>query len=688
MDVYSDIEIIKGIGPKTKKILNQCGIYTIMDLLLYFPRDYEKISKNVSNNVKLGQKSIFNCTVIKIDKDIKTKTNKILTTVIFKYEDNIIKGRWFNQPYMKDKFMLLKQYTIAGKIEIFKGEKIMLNPIIVNKTYINNENKSLCKNKEEYLLIPIYSLKEGLTNKFIIKILSEVLSKIYIEENMPQWFIKKYNLMSLDKAIKNIHNPHNIEDLNEAKKRLKFQELFTYSLKILMLKDFIKRNNQGISFKISPELKILKETLPFNLTTAQNKVIREILIDQKKNKAMNRLVQGDVGSGKTIVAIITVFNVVKNGYQVAVMAPTEILANQHYEEFNNILKSFNINIKMLSGSMSEKQKLEIKQELKFGKIDILIGTHALLEEDVQFKNLGMIVTDEQHRFGVMQRNILLNKGNNVDVLVMTATPIPRTLALTLYGDLDISIINELPPGRQKIDTYYVDYKNKDKVYKFAIEEVKKGRQVYVVCPLVENNDELELNSVETLYEELTQKYFSPKEVAFLYGKMPNKLKDEIMQKFKSGNIKVLISTTVIEVGINVPNATVMIIENAERFGLAQLHQLRGRVGRGKFKSYCILIAKINNKIVEKRLNILQKSNDGFYIAEEDLKLRGSGELLGFKQHGEDNLILSDLVEDIDLFKIANIEARRLLKSNDSEDIKIKEEIIKKLDNTSKFICFN
>ncbi|WP_127836394.1 ATP-dependent DNA helicase RecG [Clostridium prolinivorans] len=688
MDVYSDIEIIKGIGPKTKKILNQCGIYTIMDLLLYFPRDYEKISKNVSNNVKLGQKSIFNCTVIKIDKDIKTKTNKILTTVIFKYEDNIIKGRWFNQPYMKDKFMLLKQYTIAGKIEIFKGEKIMLNPIIVNKTYINNENKSLCKNKEEYLLIPIYSLKEGLTNKFIIKILSEVLSKIYIEENMPQWFIKKYNLMSLDKAIKNIHNPHNIEDLNEAKKRLKFQELFTYSLKILMLKDFIKRNNQGISFKISPELKILKETLPFNLTAAQNKVIREILIDQKKNKAMNRLVQGDVGSGKTIVAIITVFNVVKNGYQVAVMAPTEILANQHYEEFNNILKSFNINIKMLSGSMSEKQKLEIKQELKFGKIDILIGTHALLEEDVQFKNLGMIVTDEQHRFGVMQRNILLNKGNNVDVLVMTATPIPRTLALTLYGDLDISIINELPPGRQKIDTYYVDYKNKDKVYKFAIEEVKKGRQVYVVCPLVENNDELELNSVETLYEELTQKYFSPKEVAFLYGKMPNKLKDEIMQKFKSGNIKVLISTTVIEVGINVPNATVMIIENAERFGLAQLHQLRGRVGRGKFKSYCILIAKINNKIVEKRLNILQKSNDGFYIAEEDLKLRGSGELLGFKQHGEDNLILSDLVEDIDLFKIANIEARRLLKSNDSEDIKIKEEIIKKLDNTSKFICFN
>jgi ATP-dependent DNA helicase RecG len=473
-----------------------------------------------------------------------------------------------------------------------------------------------------------------------------------------------------------------------ARKRLKFQELFTYSLKILMLKDYINKNRNGIAFNIAPELKQLKQSLPFELTNAQSRVVREVLIDQKKNKQMNRLIQGDVGSGKTIVSIISMFNIVKNGYQAVMMAPTEILASQHYEEIKKVLYNFNLNIRLLRGNMPSKEKAAIKEDLRSGKIDIIVGTHALLEEDVVFKNLGIVVTDEQHRFGVMQRSTLFNKGKNIDILVMTATPIPRTLALYLYGDLDVSIIDELPPGRQKIETFYIDERKKAKVYEFALKEIVQGRQVYVVCPLVEENEELSINSVEKLFNELSEHYFKGIDVAIMHGKMPNKLKEDIMNKFKNNEIKVLISTTVIEVGINVPNATVMIIENAERFGLAQLHQLRGRVGRGSFKSYCILVANIKNEIVQRRLEIIQQNSDGFKIAEEDLKMRGSGELFGFRQHGENNLILADLINDLELLKLANSEAKKLLISNSKDDIDIKAQIFRQFEQTSKFICFN
>jgi ATP-dependent DNA helicase RecG len=347
-----------------------------------------------------------------------------------------------------------------------------------------------------------------------------------------------------------------------------------------------------------------------------------------------------------------------------------------------------LNIGLLRGNMPSKEKAAIKEDLRSGRIGIIVGTHALLEEDVVFKNLGIVVTDEQHRFGVMQRSTLFNKGKNIDILVMTATPIPRTLALYLYGDLDVSIIDELPPGRQKIETFYIDERKKAKVYEFALKEIVQGRQVYVVCPLVEENEELSINSVEKLFNELSEHYFKGIDVAILHGKMPNKLKEDIMNKFKNNEIKVLISTTVIEVGINVPNATVMIIENAERFGLAQLHQLRGRVGRGSFKSYCILVANIKNEIVQRRLEIIQQNSDGFKIAEEDLKMRGSGELFGFRQHGENNLILADLINDLELLKLANSEAKKLLISNSKDDIDIKAHIFRQFEQTSKFICFN
>lgn len=680
MNIYSDIENISGVGPKTAENLNKCCIFNILDLLLYFPRDYDIISS--CSNLKDGSgagKVVLNCKVIRVEKDIRTKTGKVISTVVFHDGNSIFKGKWFNQPYIKNKFRLNGQYTIMGKLQEFRGETSITNPVIVNE----NANR-----ETEEKIIPKYPLKSGVTNNLLTKLISQVLKEVTIEENLPQWLLDKYKLCSLDKAVRVIHNPLNSKELNEAVRRLKFQELFTYSLKILMLKDYYNKNKKGMTFKMVPELQELKNKLPYKLTNAQSRVVREILMDQKRESTMNRLVQGDVGSGKTVVALIALFNIIKNGYQAVMMAPTEILANQHYIEAQKLLEDFNLNIRLLCGSTTQKNKIEIKRELKEGSIDLVIGTHALIEEDVEFKNLGMVVTDEQHRFGVMQRSKLTNKGKDVDTLVMTATPIPRTLSLYLYGDLNVSIIDELPPGRQKIETYYINRSSKSRAYNFALEEIEKGRQVYIVCPLVQENEELDLSSVENLYDELKEKYFKNIDIEILHGKMTPKLKDEIMNRFKEGQTKVIVSTTVIEVGINVPNATLMIIENAERFGLAQLHQLRGRVGRGQDKSYCILVADVKNDIIRKRMEIMTSSSDGFFIAEQDLKIRGAGEIFGFRQHGEGGLILSDIVGDMDLLKISNLEAKKLIQSEDERDIKIKNQILNKIEQTSKYICFN
>ncbi|MCY6372370.1 ATP-dependent DNA helicase RecG [Clostridium ganghwense] len=674
MNVNDKISVLKGIGPKTKEVLNQCGIFTILDFILYFPRDYEN-NEYCDSIVKAeeNKKIIIKAKVKQIKKDAYIRKNMIITTIVFNDGKENFEAKWFNQPYIKNKFNLSNEYILLGKLEIQKSKKNLMNPIMLNKGEIRE-------------IRPKYSLKGKLNNNFFVKTNLWILDNINIEDNLPNKILDTYDLCSLDKAIRNIHKPRGKKELEEAKKRLKFQELFTYSLKLLMIKSL--RISEGTSFKIVKELKDLKEKLPFNLTNAQSRVVREILIDEKKDVPMNRLVQGDVGSGKTIVSIITLFNVIQNGYQGVLMAPTEILAMQHYVEAQNILKDFNVNIELLCGSTTIKNKKRIKEDLKDGKIDIIVGTHALLEDDVVFRKLGMIVTDEQHRFGVRQRSKLFNKDSKVDILVMTATPIPRTLALTLYGDLDISCINELPPGRKKIDTYYADKTMRKRVYNFALKEIEKGRQVYVVCPFVEENEKIKISSVEKLYSELKEEFFSDIEIGILHGKMASKDKEEVMNKFKNGKIKVLVATTVIEVGVNVPNATLMIIENAERFGLSQLHQLRGRVGRGDKKSYCILIADAKSEITRRRMEIMTKSNDGFYIAEEDLKLRGSGEIFGVSQHGEDGFLLANLVQDIHLFKIANTEAKRIINSNLQEDMIIKNEILKKLEQTSRYICFN
>ncbi|QAT40157.1 ATP-dependent DNA helicase RecG [Clostridium sp. JN-9] len=682
MDVYSDISTLKGVGPKTLNMLNKCLIFTVMDLILYFPRDYDIITNYKNNEENASGKVIVKGIIENIRGNIRTRTGKNLTNAELNTGGSIIELKWFNQPYIKKYIKVNDEYLFEGKIQNYKGRLCMANPKLIKDSENEAENNTFSK------VVPKYPLTNNLKNSTVIKLVNEVLSQIYIEENLPQNIILKYNFCSLDDAIKNIHNPKDEYKLKEAVRRLKFQELFTYSLKILMLKKYRQKNKSGNIYSISKDLTRFKELLPYSLTNAQNRCIREILLDQKSNKIMNRLVQGDVGSGKTIVAIISMLNVVKNGYQVAMMAPTEILANQHLEETKKLLDNFNVNIEILSGSQSKKEKNKIKENVKLGIIDILIGTHALLEDDVEFKNLGLIVTDEQHRFGVSQRSKLINKGSNADILVMSATPIPRTLSLYLYGDLDISVIDELPPGRQKIDTYYISEHSKDRAYRFAVQQLKEGRQIYIVCPLVEENEDLKLNSVKKLYEQLKEKYFKNFNIKILHGRMTSKEKDLIMEEFKKGEISAIISTTVIEVGINVPNATVMIIENAERFGLAQLHQLRGRVGRGNHKSYCILIADIKNDIIRKRMEIMKSSNDGFYISEQDFKIRGSGEIFGLRQHGDNGLILCSLPDDINILKAANEEAKKVINTESEEQKDFLRCIMKKIEHSSKYICFN
>lgn len=677
INIYDDIGLVKGVGPKLKERLNKVGIFTVLDLLLYFPRDYEFLNDDISLNGDISdEKAILKCKVQSYGSSIRTRNGKTLTTINFTYNNLKVIGKWFNQPYIKRNFILGNEYNLMGKFKKVNNTLEVINPLIP------------CKEANKSEILPIYTLKNGLTNKILVKLINEILKNMIIKENLPEEIVKKYKLISLDKAIRSIHFPEGRGELQSAINRLKFQELFTYSLKIIMMKAHIKKENSGISFKMSPLLKDLKESLPYTLTNAQSRTLREILLDQKRNIAMNRLVQGDVGSGKTLVALISMFNVYMNGYQTVLMAPTEILANQHYAEAKKYLDKFGVDIELLTGSTKEKEKKRIKEKIASGKEIMLIGTHALIQDDVELNNLGLVVTDEQHRFGVEQRSRLINKNKRADVLVMTATPIPRTLSLYLYSDLDISIIDELPPGRKPIDTMLVDMNQRMKAYNFALKEVEKGRQFYIVSPLIEENEKLNLNSVEKIYEELKNGIFKDVRIEILHGKMAGKDKDKIINTFKNGEIKGIISTTVIEVGVNVPNSTMMIIENAEMFGLAQLHQLRGRVGRGEHKSYCILIANTKNDITRRRMEIMTESSDGFYIAEEDLKLRGAGEVFGMRQHGDEGFILANVVDDINILKCANHEAKLIVNNINEDNKKLCTEIMRGIERNSRYICFN
>ena len=474
-----------------------------------------------------------------------------------------------------------------------------------------------------------------------------------LPETLPSSYLQKYNLLDINRATKQIHFPNTFADFQSARKRLVFDELLSMQLGLLALRSENESEVKGIKYNKEVQMSDVINNLPFKLTKAQLRVLEDINNDMENEKPMNRLLQGDVGSGKTIVSMVAAYKAVKSGYQVAVLAPTMILAKQHLQNFRKILEKYGIVCEALVGGMTAKKKEELLQRVESGEVDILIGTHALIEENVIFKNLGFVVTDEQHRFGVKQRAKIVSKGNNPDVLVMTATPIPRTLALILYGDLDISIIDELPPNRKKVETFAVTKRYEERVNEFVKKEVRSGRQAYIVCPLVEEGEDestANLKAVTELYEKYKNDIFKDFNVEYLHGKMKPKEKDEIMNRFKDGEIQILISTTVIEVGVDVPNASVMIIENAERFGLAQLHQLRGRVGRGEYASYCILKYNSGNDIVRQRMEIMTKTDNGFTIAEKDLQLRGSGEFFGTKQHGMPEFKIANLFHDMEALK--------------------------------------
>ncbi|WP_058486340.1 ATP-dependent DNA helicase RecG [Defluviitalea phaphyphila] len=656
MDLSHPVEVVKGVGEQTLKKLNKLGIYTVEDLLYHFPRSYEDRSKIIKiSQIEYNKTNTILAKINTLPQNIK-RGKKIITKVNLRDDSGSIFAVWFGQPYLKKQFKLNDTYIFTGKVTYKYGQIQIESP----------DYEKIVDDKDIFTkrIIPIYPSTYKLSQKVIRQIIYNALveTQNQLIEFLPLWIRKKYKLADYNYAIHNIHFPESEDSFLISRKRLVFEELFLLQTGLMSIKNKIGKNKKAIKFKEIKELDDFIKSLPFELTNAQKRVFNEIKQDMINDKIMNRLVQGDVGSGKTIIAALALFLAVKNGYQGVMMAPTEVLATQHYKGLTPLLEKFNIKTGLLTGSLTKKQKENILNQIKNGDIDIVFGTHALIQEKVSFKSLGLVITDEQHRFGVRQRNMLSEKGNNPDVLVMTATPIPRTLALILYGDLDISIIDELPPGRKNIDTYAVNSSYRHRIYQFIKKELINGRQAYVICPMVEEAEEENLKSVISYTEEL-QKEFKGYKVSYLHGKMKPKEKQKIMNDFSEGKIQILVSTTVIEVGVNVPNATIMLIENAERFGLAQLHQLRGRVGRGEFKSYCILITDSKNKVTIERMKIMKKTNNGFKISETDLKIRGPGEFFGTRQHGLPDLKIANLYKDIPILKKAQ-EASEIILSID------------------------
>ncbi len=649
----TDIKALKGIGDAKAKQLLRLGVFTVWDLLTYFPVRFDDRT-HISKICELEHDTAATVNAKVISDITEHYVRKGLTYYKVQVRDDsgIAVCIFFNNKYIKTMLQRGYEYTFYGKVNVRRGVREIMSP----------EFELASKFSCTKCIVPVYPLTGGITQKFLRKTISDAyeLYHSYFRDIIPTAILHKYGLCPIDFAIKNIHFPSDANSLEIAKKRLVFEEFFVLQTTLRKMKDAGKKED-GITLNeidLSPFL----SSLPFTLTNAQKRVTDEIINDMTSGRVMSRLVQGDVGSGKTVVAALSIYACAKNGFQAAMMAPTEVLARQHYKDLSPMLEALGVKCALLTGSTKQKEKSETYERLENGDINAIFGTHALITDKVNFKNLALAITDEQHRFGVRQRMKLSEKGNGVHTLVMTATPIPRTLALIIYGDMDISVIDQLPPNRQKIDTICVDEDMRQRIYAFIRKEIEKGNRAYIVCPSVEENEEIPIKSVTEHFAHLN-KVFPDIPIGIVHGKMKSGDKETAMADFVKGRTKLLVSTTVIEVGVNVPEATLMIVENAERFGLSQLHQLRGRVGRGKEKSYCVLFSQSNTDETLERMKIMVKSNDGFKISEKDLSLRGPGDFFGTRQHGVLEFKIADLANDLSVLKDSGIAAEELLKND-------------------------
>lgn len=648
---------LKGIGEKTEKLFAKAGIFTVGDLIRYYPRGYDVYEEAVPISEAEEGKTVTVTGMIFGRVTVGGSKNMQITTLHVKDLTGTLRVIWFRMPFLRNTFAKGGTVTLRGRISRRKNGIVMEHPEIFYPADRYEEKLNT--------LQPIYGLTTGLTNNMVMKAMKQALEGLDLtRERIPEDMRLKYGLAEYNYAIRGIHFPEDKEVFYHARERLVFEEFLQFILSLRRLKDSNEKLQNEYVIEKSPETDAFVEKLPYELTNAQKKVWNEIAENMASDTVMSRLVQGDVGSGKTIVAVLALMNAAFNGYQGALMAPTEVLARQHYENITKMFEQYNIPIKvvLLTGSMTAKEKRRVYDRIECGLAKIIVGTHALIQDKVFYDNLALVVTDEQHRFGVKQRETFAKKGGAPHVLVMSATPIPRTLAIILYGDLDISVIDELPANRLPIKNCVVDTGYRPTAYNFMKKQIAEGRQCYVICPMVEESESMEAENVID-YAESLQEVMGPEiVVSYLHGKMKQAEKDDIMDRFAKNEIQILVSTTVIEVGIDVPNSTVMLIENAERFGLAQLHQLRGRVGRGKHQSYCIFMTASKAKETKERLDILNHSNDGFKIASEDLRLRGPGDLFGIRQSGLLNFKLGDVFQDAKILQMANESANDLLTS--------------------------
>ena len=654
ISLSSDIKYIKGVGEKRAELFRKLGILDVRQLVHFYPRKYQDWSQEMTAaQCESGENACIKATLMTPVKEHMIRKGMTVFKCNFTDGETVIHVTLFNNKYLAKSLRQYNDYILYGKIE-------------KTLTSANMSSPKIEEAEKNIGIHPIYSATEKLNSKAIGKVVKTALDSLPpFDETLDTDFRLKYGWASLDFAIRQIHFPESFENLEKARYRLIFEELLILQLGLLKLKS--KKKNETAIHINKNYTKEFYSLLPFAPTNAQKRAISECIEDMSKEYAMNRLVQGDVGSGKTAVGAGVIYTAVKNGFQCALMAPTEILAAQHMDTISQMLSPTGIKIDLLTGSTNAKQKHEIKSRLINGETDLVIGTHALIQNDVEFRNLGVVITDEQHRFGVNQRANLAMKGNEVHTLVMSATPIPRTLALMIYGDLDISVLDELPAGRRKIRTDVVDTRYHKRIYEFVKKAIARGEQAYIVCPLVEEG-ETDLLPATQYAEKLAQNEFKGYNIGLLHGKMKAKDKDNVMTAFSDGSIKILVSTTVIEVGVDVPNATVMVIENAERFGLSQLHQLRGRVGRGSVQSYCILVSDSKSETAQNRLAIMKEYSDGFKIADEDLKQRGPGDFFGNRQHGLPDLKIADMLEDTETLTLCRKAADEILAEDYNLDL--------------------